>query len=210
MLFSHTPKEEDEVLKPRNASVIAVYDDGCLRLPHEGTLPKCKSDEFHEYFTTPQFEQFAHGVQFQVTPPSSCLLLLVRHGIAVNNVNKAYTDGNLTIEGEVSIVKAALRISHLLAQHGIKEVGIFSSACIRTQHSSMLLYQVLRSSGMCGRRPGRLTPSRSLPCLSLGLNGGGTAQGHGACGGEGESGGEEPWLKGAIPVGHPSAVGKVY
>lgn len=60
---SHTAKKEEQVLhgkcilKPRNASVIAIYDDGCLGLRHEGTLPKSKSDELHEYFTVPQFEQ---------------------------------------------------------------------------------------------------------------------------------------------------------
>ncbi|PNW72139.1 hypothetical protein CHLRE_16g680950v5 [Chlamydomonas reinhardtii] len=217
MLFSHTAKKEEQVLhgkcilKPRNASVIAIYDDGCLGLRHEGTLPKSKSDELHEYFTVPQFEQFAHGVQFQYTPPSSCLLLLVRHGIAVNNVNKAFTDDNLTHEGEVSMIKAALRISHLLQQHDIASVGIFSSACMRTQHSSMLLYQVLQGSGLgglSGHRPGRLMSSRSLPCLTTGLHNQG--QRHGGRGGEGEGCGEEPWLKGAIPVGHPSAVGKVH
>lgn len=54
---SHTGKDEEEVLKPRNASVIAVDDSGRLGLRHEGTLAECKFDEWHEYFTVPQFEQ---------------------------------------------------------------------------------------------------------------------------------------------------------
>ncbi|KAG2435656.1 hypothetical protein HXX76_006858 [Chlamydomonas incerta] len=103
------------------------------------------------------------------------------------------------------MIKAALCISHLLQQHSIASVGIYSSACMRTQHSSMLLCQVLRHSDLGGHQPGRLVSSRSLPCLTLSPNSQGQAHG---C--EGEGGGEEPWLKGAIPVGHPSAVGKVY
>ncbi|GFR48837.1 hypothetical protein Agub_g10790 [Astrephomene gubernaculifera] len=179
MLYSHTGKDEEQVLKPRNASVIAIDASGCLDLRHEGTLPECKSDEWHEYFTVPQFQEFASDIQFEYTPPESCLLLLVRHGIAVNNVNKAYADGNLTQEGEASIVKAALRISQLLQQYDIKTVSIFSSALMRTRHSSTLLYDTL------GFR--QLSPMCSLPCPVS------------SCASEGE--GEGPWLQGAISVG---------
>lgn len=76
------------MLKPRNASVIAIDAGGGLDLQHEGTLPPCKADEDHEYFTQPQFDSFAAGSRFGFQPPASCLLLLVRHGIAINNVNK--------------------------------------------------------------------------------------------------------------------------
>lgn len=57
------------------------------------------------------------------------------------------------------MIKAALRISHVLRQHDIARVRIFTSMCIRTRHSSALLYDVL------GRPP--LATSRSLPCLTL-------------------------------------------
>ncbi|KXZ55671.1 hypothetical protein GPECTOR_2g1221 [Gonium pectorale] len=180
MLYSHTNKLEDEVLKPRNACVIAISDNGRLDLRHEGILPECKADEEHEYFTIPQFDEFASGCVFDYTPPEAGLLLLVRHGVAVNNVNKAYMDGGLTPEGKISIVKAGLRIQHILEQHGAEDVHIFSSALLRTQHSSALLYEILGH-----RHP--LASSRSLPCIR-------------SCStSDNES--EAAWMKGAVPIG---------
>jgi hypothetical protein len=57
-------------------------------LQHEGTLPECKADEDWEYFRHHQFQEAFANVTFGFRPPPSCLLLLVRHGTALNNVDK--------------------------------------------------------------------------------------------------------------------------
>jgi broad specificity phosphatase PhoE len=145
MLLSHTEGEKGrEMLKPRNSSVITVDDAGQLMMLHEGTLPTIKYDECHEYFKAGQFHQFAYGSPFGWCAPAGCLLLLVRHGIAVSNVDKTCDDGRLTKEGEVGAALAAVRICEVLQQEGVRHVRIFSSNMQRTRHTAELLHMQLR------------------------------------------------------------------
>ncbi len=84
---------------------------------------------------------------------------------------------------------AGLQIRQLLAQHGIARVRIFSSACVRTQHSSHVLYDVLA---------GGTQLSRALSDSYLPVPHGGAQQQQpiltgSSCAVEHEAGAEEPW-----------------